>query len=98
MRADRTAATDFRSLTGRGVRATVEGHEYAVGGPALLRELDVRVPDELVATTDGWSRRGAAVLHLVRIGDGSAEALGATIVVALNAQLLRRVRLSSERQ
>ncbi|MEV4628118.1 heavy metal translocating P-type ATPase [Micromonospora sp. NPDC049523] len=70
-------ATDFRSLTGRGVRATIDGREYAVGGPALLRELDVRVPAELAATTDGWSARGAAVLHLVRMGDGSAEALGA---------------------
>ncbi|WP_326559918.1 heavy metal translocating P-type ATPase [Micromonospora sp. NBC_01796] len=70
-------ATDFRSLTGRGVRATIDGRDYAVGGPALLRELDVRVPAELAATTDVWSGRGAAVLHLVRIGDGSAEALGA---------------------
>ncbi|MGW4461914.1 heavy metal translocating P-type ATPase [Micromonospora sp. NPDC004704] len=70
-------ATDFRSLTGRGVRATIDGREYAVGGPALLRELDVRVPAEFAATTDVWSGRGAAVLHLVRIGDGSAEALGA---------------------
>ncbi len=31
----------FRSLTGRGVQATIDGTEYAVGGPALLRELDV---------------------------------------------------------
>src|SRR5690242_19949147 len=28
-------ATDFRSLTGRGVQATIEGVRYAVGGPAL---------------------------------------------------------------
>jgi Cu2+-exporting ATPase len=27
-------ATGFRSLTGRGVRAQVDGHAYAVGGPA----------------------------------------------------------------
>src|SRR5690349_1380942 len=31
-------ATDFRSLTGRGVQAVVDGVTYAVGGPALLRE------------------------------------------------------------
>jgi P-type Cu2+ transporter len=60
------AATGFRSMTGRGVQAEVEGVEVAVGGPALLRELDLAVPDELTATTDRWVQRGAAVLHVVR--------------------------------
>ncbi|MDZ7733530.1 MAG: HAD-IC family P-type ATPase [Acidimicrobiia bacterium] len=31
-----------RSMTGRGVEATVDGTSYAVGGPALLRERDAR--------------------------------------------------------
>ena len=35
---DARRRTDFRSLTGRGVRATVDGRRVAVGGPALLRE------------------------------------------------------------
>jgi P-type Cu2+ transporter len=61
-------ATDFRSLTGRGVQARVHGAEVAVGGPALLRERHLSVPPELVATTDAWARRGAAVLHVVRDG------------------------------
>jgi Cu2+-exporting ATPase len=60
-------ATDFRSLTGRGVRATIDGVAYAVGGPALLRELGAEVPDDLAKRTDEWSRRGAAVLHLIRL-------------------------------
>ncbi|MDG4827384.1 copper-translocating P-type ATPase [Asanoa sp. WMMD1127] len=64
-------ATDFRSLTGRGVRATIDGTAYAVGGPALLRELDVAVPERLAAATSGWSARGAAVLHLVRLSDSA---------------------------
>ena len=37
-------AVGFRSLTGRGVRATIDGTEYAVGGPALLRELGPTAP------------------------------------------------------
>ena len=65
-------ATDFRSLTGRGVQATVEGGSYAVGGPALLRELNATVPDELVPATREWSARGAAVLYLVRLADRPA--------------------------
>ena len=64
-------ASGFRSLTGRGVQATVDGASYAVGGPALLRELHATVPDELADRTASWSRRGAAVLHLVELPDGA---------------------------
>ena len=35
-------ARDFRSVTGRGVEATVDGVPVAVGGPALLRERAAR--------------------------------------------------------
>ena len=70
-------ATGFRSLTGRGVQAQVDGHAYAVGGPALLRELDATVPEELAGPADQWSRRGAAVLHLLRLDAGSARVVGA---------------------
>ncbi|NJP35801.1 heavy metal translocating P-type ATPase [Micromonospora thermarum] len=74
----RASARDFRSLTGRGVQAVVDGNPYAVGGPALLRELGARVPDDLVTVAQAWSARGAAVLHLVRLADGGrAEAVGA---------------------
>jgi Cu2+-exporting ATPase len=77
-RGPRATATDFRSLTGRGVQAAVDGTTYAVGGPALLRELRAAVPDELAARTEAWSARGAAVLHLVRLTGGAApEVLGA---------------------
>ncbi|MEV7228840.1 heavy metal translocating P-type ATPase [Polymorphospora sp. NPDC051019] len=71
-------ATDFRSLTGRGVRASIDGTGYAVGGPALLRELDADVPAELAAETADWARRGAAVLHLLRLDEaGPAQVVGA---------------------
>ncbi|RKN23910.1 heavy metal translocating P-type ATPase [Micromonospora musae] len=72
------AATGFRSRPGRGVEATVAGRRYAVGGPALLRELGVRLPDELRAETDHWAGRGAVVLHLVRLPDGVLGALALT--------------------
>jgi P-type Cu2+ transporter len=72
-RGDVAPAGDFRSLTGRGVEATVEGRRHAVGGPALLRERGLEVPPELGPAVAGWEERGAAVLHLVR-GD---EVIGA---------------------
>jgi Cu2+-exporting ATPase len=58
-------ATEFRSLTGRGVQATIDGIAYAVGGPALLRERQLDVPDELAGAVRAWEQRGAAVLHVV---------------------------------
>ncbi|MEU4569938.1 copper-translocating P-type ATPase [Micromonospora sp. NPDC023956] len=70
-------ATGFQSLTGRGVRADVDGTPYAVGGPALLRELRATVPDDLRHRQDDWSRRGAAVLHLLRLDDDGAIVVGA---------------------
>ena len=61
-RGDIAPAQDFRSLTGRGVEAAVDGTVYAVGGPALLRERGIEAPHDV----DEWRSRGAAVLHLVR--------------------------------
>jgi Cu2+-exporting ATPase len=59
-------ATGFRSITGRGVEADVDGTAYAVGGPALLRQRDVVEPAELADWSNGWKTRGAAVLYLLR--------------------------------
>jgi Cu2+-exporting ATPase len=66
-------ATGFKSLTGRGVEASVDGVRYVVGGPAVLRESGATVPDELTSVIDGWMGRGAAVLYLFR----ADEVLGA---------------------
>ncbi|NUS00557.1 MAG: heavy metal translocating P-type ATPase, partial [Kribbellaceae bacterium] len=64
----RLVATEFRSLTGRGVQAVVNGSEVAVGGPAYLRENGLTEPDALENEVAGWKDRGAAVLHVVRDG------------------------------
>ncbi|GAA3106929.1 Cu2+-exporting ATPase [Kribbella aluminosa] len=61
-------ASEFRSLTGRGVRAVVDGAEVAVGGPAYLRENGLPEPDALEVAVAVWKERGAAVLHVVRDG------------------------------
>jgi P-type Cu2+ transporter len=62
-------ATDFRSITGRGVEATVDGVRAAVGGPALLRERSLSEPEQLSRHVEEWRERGAAVLYLVRDGE-----------------------------
>ncbi len=68
------AATGFRSMTGRGVEATVDGRQVAVGGPALLRDRGLDVPTELAGHVDRWQGRGAAVLHVIA-GDRVVGAL-----------------------
>jgi Cu2+-exporting ATPase len=67
-------ASEFRSITGRGVEATVDGGRYAVGGPALVRERRLTEPSELAQRVQDWKARGAAVLYLVR-GDAIVGAL-----------------------
>jgi Cu2+-exporting ATPase len=62
-------AGEFRSLTGRGVEAVVDGVAYAMGGPALLRERGVTEPGEITADAEAWRGRGAAVLYLLRDRD-----------------------------
>jgi P-type Cu2+ transporter len=60
------------------VQATVDGEAYAVGGPALLRELTATVPEDLRIPAEGWSARGAAVLHLLHLRPGNRpEVIGA---------------------
>lgn len=68
------AVAGFSSLTGRGVRASVDGRTVHVGGPALLRELGAVEPLALAGTTRGWMDRGAAVLHVI---DADGRVLGA---------------------
>src|SRR5439155_14314335 len=68
-RGDVAAASDFRSITGRGVEATIDEQRYAVGGPALLRERQLNEPEEVHERVEGWKTRGAAVLYLVRGGE-----------------------------
>jgi Cu2+-exporting ATPase len=67
-------ASDFRSITGRGVEAAVDGRRVAVGGPALLRERSIEPPQELKSSIEEWERRGAAVLYVVE-GDAVVGAL-----------------------
>ena len=58
-------ASNFRSLTGRGVEATVGGLQFAVGGPSLLREYGTAAPDRIRPQIDEWEARGASVLYLL---------------------------------
>jgi Cu2+-exporting ATPase len=64
-RGDVATATDFRSLTGRGVEATIDNRRYGVGGPAMLRERHLTEPETIRSTVQDWKQRGASVLYVV---------------------------------
>ena len=67
-------ATGFKSMTARGVEATVDGRTLAVGGPKLVKERGAAVPEALSSEIDAWKDRGAAVLFLIE-GDRVLGAL-----------------------
>src|SRR5699024_8893868 len=56
--------TEFSSATGRGVRAIVDGAEIVVGGPNMLRELNLEPSADITAKTHEWVGRGASILHV----------------------------------
>ncbi|MFN8104205.1 MAG: copper-translocating P-type ATPase [Acidimicrobiia bacterium] len=67
-RGDIATAQDFRSITGRGVEATIDGVTYALGGPNMVRERSLSEPGELTEWSTTWKDRGASVLYLARGG------------------------------
>ena len=61
-------ATDFHSLSGRGVRAHVAGTEISIGGPGMLRDSGAIPPDAITQQATSWSQRGATVLYVIEDG------------------------------
>ena len=61
-------AEGFRSLGGKGVKATVDGRELAVGGPKLLQELAGESENPFVEDALRASAKGQSTIYLV---DGS---------------------------
>ena len=72
-RGDVPRASEFKSMTARGVEATIDGRTLAVGGPKLLAERNAAIPEGLRSDIETWKNRGAAVLYLLE----SSTVLGA---------------------
>ena len=58
------AVSNFESLAGRGVRASVNGTPYSIGGPRLLEQQGLSVPAALEAAQQKAERSGQAVIYL----------------------------------
>lgn len=56
----------FRAITGKGVAASVDGTEYHMGGPTLLKEEGAEVPSALRKAAETAADRGQAAIYLLR--------------------------------
>jgi len=74
-RADR-----FEALPGRGVRAVADGRTYYVGGPALLRSLEVQPDSVIMQGAEVASQRGQTVVYLVEEASGAGRVLASLAV------------------
>ena len=84
-----STATNFRSVTGKGAIATVEGREVAVGNARLLEEVRVEAGD-LATQADALRREGQTVMFVALDGKpagllGVADPIRNTTAEAIGA-------------
>lgn len=63
--ADLPEVDDFEIMKGQGVRAKVGSREVLLGGPVLIRDLDVAIPDELEHFARDFGQRGQSVIYML---------------------------------
>ncbi len=98
------AATDFRSLTGRGVKASVDGSAIVLGNAKLMDEASIALGDEADTRAEKMRGQGATVMFLAV--DGVLAALlavsdrikpdAAAAIKALHASGLRIAMLTGD--
>lgn len=66
------AAEGFEAVPGHGVRASVEGKEYYMGGPAMLRRLGVTPAAQVQDAAEHAASRGQASIYLLTATDAVA--------------------------
>jgi P-type Cu2+ transporter len=70
----------FEALPGRGVRAVANGRTHYVGGPALLRSLDLQPDTTVTQGAETASQRGQTVVYLVEEANGVRTVLACLAV------------------
>ncbi|HEY8833778.1 MAG TPA: heavy metal translocating P-type ATPase [Gemmatimonadaceae bacterium] len=58
-------AEQFQAIPGQGVKAVVEGRSLMIGGPALLRQLEIEPGQELRAALDRATSRAQTAITLI---------------------------------
>jgi Cu+-exporting ATPase len=98
-----TSPREFSSVTGKGVKASLDGHMVALGNRALLEELGIE-PGPLAADAEAMRKDGQTVMYVV-LDDKPAGLIGVAdpikqtsleAVQRLHAQGLRVVMLTGD--
>ncbi|MCA0455358.1 MAG: copper-translocating P-type ATPase [Chloroflexi bacterium] len=61
---DTVSVSNFESIAGRGVKASVNGTTYYIGGPRLLEQQGLKVPSVLEVAKQKAENSGKAVIYL----------------------------------
>ena len=96
-------SSDFASLTGRGVRGTVDGHSVALGNLALMNELNMN-PGALASRAESLRAEGQTIVFVVIDGNvagllGVADPIKETTpeaIGALHGEGIRVVMLTGD--
>jgi Cu2+-exporting ATPase len=69
------AVSNFEAIPGRGVRAQQDGHSVYVGGPRLLENFNLQLPEKLAQFERLSSEKGQGVVNLVKEDAGTVQVL-----------------------
>ncbi len=83
--------SDFEALKGRGIRARSDGKELYVGGPRLLEQLNITLPEKLARFEQSASEKGQSVVHLVQDGKVCASLALADVIRPESRQAVARL-------
>ncbi|MDD2935488.1 MAG: heavy metal translocating P-type ATPase [Candidatus Pacebacteria bacterium] len=56
----------FEAIKGKGVKALIEGKEIMVGGPTLLENIGIDIPNELFKQVEDAGKKGQTVIFVIK--------------------------------
>jgi Cu2+-exporting ATPase len=84
-------STDFQSMPGQGVRATVDGRTLYVGGPGLLKQLAVEPLQPLREAAQKAAQKGQSAIYLIEGSQALAVFAIADAVRAESSEAVERL-------
>ena len=85
-----SGSKNFKAIPGHGVEATVDGRNLKVGGPALLKKLNIDPPENIRQAAVNYSEKGQASVYLV---EGSRVLAVFAVADAIRPESREAVRL-----
>jgi Cu2+-exporting ATPase len=83
--------TDFEAIKGHGVQASRDGKTVHVGGPNLLKKLEIDLPDRLARFADNAGEKGQAVVYLIEENQPMAAFALADVIRPESRQAIDRL-------